>query len=161
LQISQEIGGEAGAVAGKGMAKLSQLKAGALRAGKRATIGVAKRAATGAIGVAGKATTLAGAMVGGQNTLVGRGLQSAGAIGTGWRKDLVSARKQRGVAARQKFFQKIGMGENAAKAGADFTTKLGNRFNIVKGVKDRANNQINREPDPYTPGLWLSSHYPG
>ena len=35
LQIAQEIGGEAGAAAGKGMARLQTLKAGTLKAGKR------------------------------------------------------------------------------------------------------------------------------
>jgi hypothetical protein len=138
LQIAQEIGGEAGAAAGKGIARLQSMKAGTLKAGKRIAVGAGRRVAAGAVGTAGVAFKGAGALMGGQQTMAGRALQSFGAVGTGWRKDMVTSRKKRAVEARQKFFEKMGMGENAGEAGAAFTGSVKKRLNFGEQLGKRA-----------------------
>jgi len=142
LQIAQEIGGEAGAAAGKGIARLQSIKAGTLKAGKRIAVGAGRRVASGVasgtVGGAGLAFKGAGALMGGQRTIAGRALQSFGAVGTGWRKDMVTSRKKRAVDARQKFFEKMGMGENAGEAGAAFTGSVKKRLNFGEQLGKRA-----------------------
>lgn len=121
LKIAQEIGGAAGGMAGKGMSKLQ--KGGAFVGGY--ALGKAK--ATGAsIGRGARNTAILGVSKAAQGIGkdmkgdMGAALRSAGAIGLAWRGDMQDKVKKEKQEKRQKFLEKMGMGEKTMAATSDF-----------------------------------------
>ncbi|MEI7451679.1 MAG: MFS transporter [Candidatus Falkowbacteria bacterium] len=141
LQIAQELGGEAGKMAGKVSSKgFSMAKAGAGAAGLYA----AKRAGAGAAGAAGSAANwagqkinLAGKSVGlkGDTNLMGRALQKTGAIGTGLQADMITTRKKAAVKSRQELLEKLGFGETGATALVEATEPIKRRLDFGDKIK--------------------------
>lgn len=116
LMLAQEMGDRSGKIAGKGLAKLQTMGAGALKRGKNAAAFVGKRTAEAGLGVA-------GAAVGGKDTSAGRFLK-------GWSGDMKTTRVKKAVKARQDFMESMGMGEKAGVAGKELTGKIKTALNV-------------------------------
>lgn len=114
LKISQQIGGEAGSMAGKGMGKISKLGAVAAGGVGGFALARAKWAGRQGLGAVAKTTQGAGKILGGNSTMVGRGLGKVGDIGMSWRSDLIAANKKKKVDSRKKFLEKIGVDSGTA-----------------------------------------------
>lgn len=119
LMIAQEMGGMAGKVAGKGMAKLQAMGSGSLKLGKRA----AGRAA----GSLGRRTAEAGLKVAGKMD------NKVGKFAKGWSQDLKDSRVKKNVQARENIATKLGMSKKAAAAGQELTGDIKRRFNDITG----------------------------
>lgn len=115
LMIAQEMGGMAGKVAGKGMAKLQAMGAGSLKLGKRAAGSLGRRTAEAGLKGAGKMDN------------------KVGKFAKGWSQDLKDSRVKRGVQARENIATKLGMSKNAAAAGQELTGDIKRRFNDMRG----------------------------
>lgn len=147
LKISQEIGGAAGGVAGKGMAKINQGASfvsgavsgavGGYALAKARSVGRGTRnAATGASGWVATQVGTGLATVGKPNAIrkaIGQSLQSVGAINSQWRKDAMQKTKDKNEKKRTQFLEKIGMGEKSMDATNEFLKKDSgkNTTNIV------------------------------
>ena len=112
LKIAQQVGGSAGAIAGKGMAKLNKLGAVGAGAVGGFALARAKQAGRGALGASSFLVSRAGKMVG--NNKVGNSLRDIGGIGLSYRQDLIDAKNKKKVESRKKFMEKIGVGVNTA-----------------------------------------------
>ncbi len=152
LKISQEIGGAAGGIAGKGMAKISSGAAfagggiGGFALGKAKAAGSAVGGAVGrsarnqSLGVASLITKGVGSGINriagkNKNTKVGDALKQAGGIGLEWRSDMQAKNKKRKTDERQKFLEKIGMGEKSMDRTSEFLkTDSGKNFANVTGA---------------------------
>lgn len=127
LKISQEIGGAAGSIAGKGMSKINK---GALVAGGAIggfALARAKQAGrtvrNQSLGLVSAATKGTGSLinkVAGGDTKVGGALKAAGGIGLAWRADMMFKNKKRKTEERQKFLEKIGMGGKTMEKTSEF-----------------------------------------
>lgn len=124
MQIAQSVGGEAGgALAGgmralnKGKAKVfgagAALGAGAVALGSKG-LGAAARGA--GRGVRNLALTGIG-NTGKKDPITGRPQGKMQQFALQWRDDLKSSRREQKVAAREKFFKKVGIGDDAALKG--------------------------------------------
>jgi len=144
LKISQEIGGAAGGLAGKGMAKINQ---GATFAGNKArsyatsTAKVAGRMARhGSLMLASKMSKGLGKSLnknsGPGGSKVGNALQDMGKVGSSWVSDMRATNKKARTDKRQKFLEKIGMGEKTMEAHSEFLkTDAGKDLsNAVRGA---------------------------
>ena len=134
MKIAQEVGGETGAVFGKGMAKLQKGGMTALNTGKSvgkwAGKGAGRLAGRGALGV----VSQSGLAI---NKL--RGKEGRGVVGNfakGWGDDLQAAAKKRKKATAGKYLTKLGIGEQGSKAGKELIDSKGfqNSINAVKGT---------------------------
>jgi len=114
LKIASEIGGAAGSIAGKGMAKLQQGAAWTGKKigdfGKERIKGVGKFAVRNAIGLGGAALSKVGNAVG--DNKAGRFLKEMGATATTWKADLLSTKKKNKEKKRLDFMEKLGMKED-------------------------------------------------
>ncbi len=138
LKISQEIGGAAGGIAGKGMSKITKgaafaggLATGALAFGGKkikqgaANVGsaVGRSARNQSLGVASWASKGIGGAINkraGGNTRVGDAMLGVGNIGSAWRTDMIMKNKKKKQDNRQKFLEKIGMGEKTMDKTSEF-----------------------------------------
>ncbi len=132
LKISQEIGGAAGGIAGKGMARINKganfvgnfgkKTVGNFVVGKAQAVGrSARNTALGAVsGLAKGAGYLAAGGKRKKNNKVSDTLKAMGNIGLNWRSDMITANKKRKQSKRQKFLEKVGMGETAMDATSNF-----------------------------------------
>lgn len=116
LMMAQEMGGRAGAMAGKGMAKLQTMGAGTLKFGKRIGTSAAKRTAEAGL-------KTAGTLTGGKDTSVGRFLKT-------WSSDMGTTRKKKAVKNRQEAMESMGMGEKSGAAGKELTGYIKTGLNI-------------------------------
>lgn len=129
MKIAQEVGGETGAVLGKGMAQLNKGKALAIGAVGGFAAGRAKWAGKGigrGVRNAGLSAVGAGANVfGKRDPITGKKKGTAvGDFALQWRDDMKDSRKKVKVANREKFLKNIGVGENAAEKGKVITDNL-------------------------------------
>jgi len=132
LKVTQQVGGAAGAFAGKGM--------GAINAGKSWTVGMAKKGAKKAtVGVAKGSGKLVGRQTLG---LVGKGLSKAGKEGGSvnklgtfmntWKGDLDRSRVNQKRDKRLATLKKLGMGDDSLGALKDVAdSKMGRRTKLV------------------------------
>jgi hypothetical protein len=131
LKISQEIGGAAGGIAGKGMAKIQKGTAFATGAIGGFALGKAKSVGRGAKNTAlwagGYAAKGAGSIVG--DNKIGNALKSTGDISLQWSKDAVAKTRKIKTDKRQKFLEKMGMGEKTMDKTSEFLkTDAGKEF---------------------------------
>lgn len=143
MKIAQEVGGETGAVLGKGMAQLNKGKA--LAIGAAGAVGgfAAGRAKWAGKGIgrgvrnAGLSAVGAGANVfGKRDPITGKKKGTAvGDFALQWRDDMKDSRKKVKVANREKFLKNIGVGENAAEKGKVITDNLKVQ-SLFKGSKN-------------------------
>jgi len=145
LKISQEIGGAAGNIAGKGMSKISQGTAFVGGAVSGYALGRAKAVGRGtrnaALGGSGALAKLVGKGVSykadpnSKRNAIGQALQSVGAINSQWRKDAIQKTKTEKEKKRQKFLEKIGMGEKTMHATSEFLkTDSGKNVSNIAGA---------------------------
>ena len=120
LKISQEIGGAAGSIAGKGMSKLNSMASSFGRGvRKRASRFAGRQAKRGAKFVGRK--TLKGISNIAVNkskgkTRLGSLIKGMGVVGQEWAADLEDTRKKEKVKKKEKFLRSIGMDSRAASA---------------------------------------------
>jgi hypothetical protein len=122
LMLAQEMGGMAGKVAGKGMAKLQSMGSGAVKGVKRGAgrlaKGVGKRAAETGLRATGKMM--------GKDSKVGK-------LAKGWGDDMKESRQKRAVARRENLMTKMGMGSRAGAAGQELTSAIKDKLNDPSG----------------------------
>ncbi len=128
LKISQEIGGAAGGIAGKGMAKINR---GTAFAGnfagnfaKRQVQEVGRAVRNNGLGTASMLSKGAGGittwMAKGKETKVSSILKTLGNTGLAWRSDMMKKNKKNKQVKRQQFLEKMGMGEKAMDVTSEF-----------------------------------------
>jgi hypothetical protein len=115
LKVSQEIGGAAGSLAGKGMARLNKMSLAAQKGAVGAGKATGKFAGRQALGGSSWLAQKTGKRFGSKR------LEKIGDIGQAWRGDIRSSRKKDKVEKREKFLKSMGMGE---KAGDIISTSL-------------------------------------
>ncbi|MCU0679656.1 MAG: DMT family transporter, partial [Planctomycetes bacterium] len=125
LIVTQQVGGMAGSIAGKGMAAIQKGKNFGINTIKGAGISTAKFGARTGLAVASGATVGAGwalekTKVGG---MVGKPVKEIGKIGWGWAGDMRKNRADEKSAKRRKFLEKMGMGEKASDQVKQFLGK--------------------------------------
>ncbi|MFA6995315.1 MAG: hypothetical protein WC249_02800 [Patescibacteria group bacterium] len=128
LKISSEIGGAAGGIAGKGMSKIQKGASltGAYALGRAKAVGgaVGRTARNTSLGLASATTKGVGSLInqasGPGGNKAGNALRDLGGVGLAWRSDMKAKDKKAKVDKRQKFLEKIGMGEKTMGATSDF-----------------------------------------
>lgn len=120
LIIGQKTGAQGASWAGAGLNKLQKWGKGAtVGLGQKAVGGVAKRAGTGALGASSGLISGADKLVkrmSGGRVGIGDSSRKVGQFAGAYRGDLLKSRKAEKLAKRQKFFKKLGMGDEAVKA---------------------------------------------
>ncbi len=105
LKVSQEIGGAAGSIAGKGMARLNKMSVGAQKGAISAGKSTGKFVGRKTLGGTSRAAQWMGKKFDSEK------LKSVGDIGQAWRGDIKASRKKAKVEKRKKFLESMGMGE--------------------------------------------------
>ncbi len=127
LKISQEIGGAAGGIAGKGMSKLSKgalVTGGAIGGfalGRAKAVGRSVR--NQSLGVASYLSKKGGTALNNSRigkTKVGDAMIGLGNIGSAWRADMQFKNQKKKKDSRQKFLEKMGMGEKTMDKTSEF-----------------------------------------
>ncbi len=141
LKVSQEIGGAAGSIAGKGMARLNKMSVGAQNFAKRKSLDAAKstgkfigREALGRV-----VSPLA------QMAPEGSKLKTRGDLGQAWRKDIKASRKKSKVEKRQKFLKSMGMGEGFGHLASSKLKESGKHKKYE--TMYRATEEMGRKPE--------------
>ncbi len=120
MQIAQSVGGEAGGALAGGMKALNKGKAKVFGAGAALGAGAVALGSRG-LKAAGRGTrnlALTGiAATGKKDPITGRPQGQLQQFALQWRDDLKAGRQEKKVAAREKFFKKMGIGEDAALKG--------------------------------------------
>ncbi|MBU2081122.1 hypothetical protein KJ962_00210 [Patescibacteria group bacterium] len=135
LMITQQIGGMAGSLAGKGMAAIQSGKGWAMKKGKEALVergkigaSLALRGVGTAVGAIG-GSKLAGKIPGG----VGESIKKAGSFANQWGKDLHGNIRDEQIARRRKTLKKMGLGSGEGE-GQEKLKEFAEDKNI-KGIK--------------------------
>ncbi|MEK7557763.1 MAG: hypothetical protein AAB530_00970 [Patescibacteria group bacterium] len=135
LMITQQIGGMAGGLAGKGMAAIQSGKGWAMKKGKEALVERGKMVASSALRGAGTAigaiggSKLAGKIPGG----VGESIKKAGSFANQWGKDLHGNIRDEQIARRRKTLEKMGLGSGEGE-GQEKLKEFADDKNI-KGIR--------------------------
>lgn len=142
LKIASEIGGAAGSMAGKGMSKINKMglvaggAVGGFALGRAKAVGRTARN-TGLYG-ASKLSQGLGSVADktfGKDNKIATTLKAGGNIGLAWRSDMQAANKKKKVASRQKFLEKMGMGENTMDKTSEFLkTDTGKEFSAATKI---------------------------
>ncbi len=130
LKVSQEIGGAAGSIAGKGMARINKMSVGAQNLAKKGAIGTGKFVGRETLG---RVSNLA------SKAPEGSKIKAMGDIGKAWRADIKTSRKKAKVEKREKFLKSMGMGESAGDIISSKLkeTGLNKRFETMYKATDK------------------------
>jgi hypothetical protein len=127
LVVTQQIGGVASSVAGKGISAIQKGKGYAMGKGKEVAIGAGKMVGRGALGVGGAALT--------GLTPQGSALSNVGLAATSWRNELNKSRSEAARDKRLATLKKMGMGEDTMKhLNAAGNTTTGRYFKAAAGA---------------------------
>lgn len=107
MKIATEVGGAAGSIAGKGMAKINAGKTKILNKAKGVGLQASKMTGRTGLGLASYGAKRLGEE--GDN----KTLTSLGKVGLAWRRDSINVDKKRRDKKRNQFFEKMGMRESA------------------------------------------------
>lgn len=121
MKISAEVGGAAGSIAGKGMAKINAGKTKILNKAKGVGMQTSKKLGRSGLGLASYSAQKLGE-AGGNETLA-----SLGKVGLAWRRDSINVDKKKKQEKRQQFLKKIGMREESMGALDDFQKTEGGK----------------------------------
>jgi len=148
LQIAQSVGGTAGSMAGKGLAKIN--KGTAFVTGAASGFALAKAKATGkwagrtslglaSSGLKGAGTALQKIPANNATSRLanqaGRGLSQVGGIGASWKQNLVDSNEKAKMEKRKKFLEKMGVKADTA-----------DQFNQTFGGKNRIAQNMANQP---------------
>jgi hypothetical protein len=152
LKIAQQVGGDAGKAAGKGMSNISALGALALTQGKKMAAGTGRLAARGALNTTAAVTGVAGgikSMRAGKGYMEGaKSSNQVSRFAGGWAADMKTSAQKRRTTARQKVLESIGIGEKGAASGAVLAGTIKKSMNFgdkIKGAIDKGSNRRKEE----------------